>query len=184
MYLDHQTESQHLWTVFDMWYMCTCWTLPLVCPGETVRLFHACLWWFYEDPFRCTATFECSNENQQIARKTNEIDVCTTIERVTPNTISIDALPTEVRRIWSRRKISRSSLDCLQFEVMFNLPLKSSHDEYKCQFLVHDRNDLLFHTNVILLQNNTLRCSSPLFRPMTQGKRCLFDGTESERMSP
>jgi hypothetical protein len=49
---------------------------------------------------RCAPTFECINENSKY-KKLNEINMCTNIERVIPQTISLHSPNNKVKRPFS-----------------------------------------------------------------------------------
>ncbi|CAF2092165.1 unnamed protein product [Rotaria magnacalcarata] len=105
-----------------------------------------CHWCSKED--RCTPTFECIHENYRYKKK-NEINMCTNIERVAPETISLHSSDT-------------------QLEILINVPLKNDTDEYNCQFRLTDENEFLYYTNAILLNDKTLKCLPPAFNNRSQ----------------
>ncbi|CAF0806289.1 unnamed protein product [Adineta steineri] len=97
---------------------------------------------------RCTPLFECTNENYKY-RKTNDINMCTNIERVIPETISLQSSD-------------------IHLEIILNIPLKNNLDEYQCQFELIDKKNILFHTNAVLVNDKTLKCFPPVLSNMNQ----------------
>ncbi|CAF0888901.1 unnamed protein product [Rotaria sordida] len=86
----------------------------------------------------CTATYECIYDNP----RNNRINMCTHIERVIPQTISLNTLNTEL-------------------QVVFNIPLRNNTvDEYICRFSFNDREES-YHTNAIF-NHNTVKCFPPI----------------------
>ncbi|CAF3426598.1 unnamed protein product [Rotaria sp. Silwood1] len=95
-----------------------------------------CHWYSKEN--KCTATYERVHDN----RRNNRINMCTHIERVIPQTISLNTLNTEL-------------------QVVFNIPLQNNNvDEYMCRFSVNDQEEL-YYTNAIL-NHNIVKCFPPI----------------------
>ncbi|CAF3358682.1 unnamed protein product [Rotaria sp. Silwood1] len=97
---------------------------------------------------RCTPTFECINENRR-HKKVHEINMCTSIERVIPETMSLHS-------------------SNIQLEIIFNIPLQHNIDEYQCQFRLTNEKEFLFYTNTILLNDQTLKCLPPILNNINQ----------------
>ncbi|CAF4819095.1 unnamed protein product, partial [Rotaria sp. Silwood2] len=75
--------------------------------------------------------------------------MCTNIERVIPDTISLHS-------------------SNIQLEIIFNIPLQNNIDEYQCQFRLTNENEFLFYTNALLLNDKTLKCLPPILNNINQ----------------
>ncbi|CAF2855683.1 unnamed protein product [Rotaria sp. Silwood2] len=95
-----------------------------------------CHWCSKEN--KCTATYECVHDNP----RNDRINMCTHIERVIPQTVSLNTLHTEL-------------------QVIFNIPLRNnSVDEYMCRFGFNDQEEP-YHTKAIL-NRNIVKCFPPI----------------------
>ncbi|CAF0972350.1 unnamed protein product, partial [Adineta ricciae] len=97
---------------------------------------------------RCAPSFECVDKNYRYERN-SEINTCTSIERVSPDTISLHASD-------------------IQLEIVLNIPLQSNLDEYRCQFEIHEHEGLTVRTNAVLLDEKTLKCFPPTLSNLNQ----------------
>lgn len=98
--LDHPTKFKCLWTVFHLRYMCNDSIVSLVCKRESVRIqterFRSSKL-LCNDSFRCAATFECTDGHLQKLKNIDGLNMCTNIQRVTPEIISLDSPMNEVK---------------------------------------------------------------------------------------
>ncbi|UJR25406.1 hypothetical protein I4U23_006753 [Adineta vaga] len=97
---------------------------------------------------RCTPSFECTNENHQFQRNI-QINRCTNIERVFPDTISLHSSD-------------------IQLEIVLNIPLQLNLDEYQCRFHIHDHENSVLYTNAILRDDRTFKCFPPVLSNRNQ----------------
>ena len=119
---------------------------------------------------RCAAHFECTTEQRQTSR-TNEVDTCSSIARVVPETLSIDSSAIQVNsRSCKYVRRQRFYLLSIQLEVALSRPLKNPADHFKCRFTYRNPDEVVSYTDGVPLDSSTLKCSPPTLSQLNRGK--------------